>query len=254
MQQYVGQTNDPVEIRWRGHIASAKRFIKYRDQPDKIENIYHSLLYRTIAKYGIETFSIQVLEDGIYDQDLLDETEKQYIAELNTKHPHGLNLLSGGGSNSRHSEITIQIMRRKKQETALLNRNAILEDLPPLTTYKNDELGERILVNKHPLCKSRTFSVKTYGSIEAVKDAVKAFIAEIELTGIPYEPAKGGEDLNKYPGLNITPSGYRVNKVHKGTTYDKRFERKDRTNAQNKQAAIDWYISLLIRLNLPIPN
>lgn len=248
--QYIGQTNSSIQTRWSRHIACAKRMIKYRDQPDKIRNIYHSYLYRAMAKHGIETFHVQVIEDGIFYQDLLDAAEIQYISEFNTQAPNGLNLLSGGGSNTKQSNVTIQIMREKKQLQALNNRNTILDGLPALTTYKNDHLGERILINSHPLCKSKTFSVKTYGSITAVKEEVIKFLAELETTGIVYTPVKIGEDMRKYPGFIVTPKGFRVNKVYKCTTYDKRFERKDRTREENKQAATEWYFALLQRLNI----
>lgn len=244
-KQYIGQTNNTIQIRWSRHIASARRMIRYHNQPEKISNIYHSHLYRAMAKYGIHTFQIQLVEDGIFHQDILDMTEAQYIEEFNTRSPFGLNLLSGGGANSTHSTDTIQLMRNAKQATALDNRSKILDGLPALTTYKNDHLGERILINNHSLCKSKTFSVKTYGSIENVKLEVIKFLTELEQANVVHHRTKNGDDLLQYPGLIETPKGFRVNKVHKSITYDKRFERKTKTREENKQAAIEYYTLLL---------
>jgi group I intron endonuclease len=253
-KEYVGQTTQELHERWYDHTQAAKSYIaNINDNPDKIKHIRFSYLYRAMAKYGIENFTIEELESA--DNDLLDDLEIQYIEAFNTLVPNGYNLTTGG-SRFNHNEVTIERMKEQKRANIDNVRNEKLAGLPPLVTYRNHPTkGEQVLINQHPLCKHKTFSAYKYGSFENAKIALLEFIVELELNGVPHVPKKRGEDdIKKYKGLIATPEGYRVNKVHKGITYDKRFERKDRTKDENKAAAIQWYIDLLTRLNLPIPQ
>jgi len=54
-------------------------------------------LYAAIRKYGVEAFSVCVLEDGLALEQAC-EREIALIAELNTRSPHGYNLAIGGES------------------------------------------------------------------------------------------------------------------------------------------------------------
>lgn len=218
--------------------------IRHKDDLEKIRHIQFSYLYRAMAYYGLHHFKIEILEE--VDDDLLNRFEIFYIEALETQAPNGFNLTSGGDS-FKHAPETIELMKRRKQEFIDNIRNEKLRGLPAKTAYRNHETkGEQIVFNHHPLCKHKTFSSSTYGSFELAKAAAQEFIQNLEATGTTHiRPKNGDQDLLDKPGLISTPKGYRVNKVSKGITYDKRFERKDRTREENKAAAIIWYNNLL---------
>jgi hypothetical protein len=123
-------------------------------------------------------------------------------------------------------------------------RNPKLEGLPACVAYRVKNGYDEVHINNHPNCK--IFSSKKFGiaKLEAIK-----FITELEVTDTIHEKEKGGGDeLKAYIGLAKTQKGYHVNKVHKGKIYDKCFERKDRTDEENKQAAIVWFNELIKKL------
>lgn len=244
---YIGQTTKTIQQRWQQHIACGKSMIKNKDNMEKIRRIQFSYLYHAMAYYGIHNFMIEELEE--IDDDLLNDVEIQYIAELNTQCPNGFNL-SSGGLNFKHSQETIDLMKRRKHEFVDNVRNEKLQGLPAKTAYRNHKTkGEQILFNNHPLCKHKTFSTDKYGTFEKTKEAALQFYQELEQSGIPYvKPKNGDDDLKNKPGFIKTPKGYRVNKVQKGINFDKRFERKDRTDAENKAAALEWYNNLIADL------
>lgn len=78
---YVGKTTLTVEERLVRH----KRSSKYHD----------TLLYRAMRKYGTDVFIIEPLEELIID-DNLNQREKDWIVECNSKVPFGYNLTDGG--------------------------------------------------------------------------------------------------------------------------------------------------------------
>lgn len=81
-KSYIGQTRYTIEFRWRQHIHK------------KDDTYFH----RAIRKYGIENFSIEVLEECDYSR--LNEREIFYIAKYNT-FKEGYNLTIGGDGNRR---------------------------------------------------------------------------------------------------------------------------------------------------------
>lgn len=81
-KQYVGQTTYPLEVRWCGHLKSAKEDSQ-------------CLLYRSIRKYGTDKFTIEQI-DTAESQDELDEKEIHHVARLGA-YGSGYNLTVGGG-------------------------------------------------------------------------------------------------------------------------------------------------------------
>ena len=73
---YVGQTTRPVEERFRGH-KSGSLFID-----------------REIQKYGVENFSLEVIEE-CETQEQLREQEIFWMVELNSIYPNGYNINDG---------------------------------------------------------------------------------------------------------------------------------------------------------------
>ena len=95
-KMYIGQTRSHYlnkgKYRPFGHIG---RFKKHLNEASRI-NIKCSCKYlnSTINKYGASNFKCELLITC--DIDELDEYERKYICDLNTKYPNGYNLTNGG--------------------------------------------------------------------------------------------------------------------------------------------------------------
>lgn len=78
---YVGYTYD-IKMRWGAHLKAAN-------------NMDHKHLYHAMRHYGIENFSIEIIESNIKTQIEALERETYWIQELNTlsKNGKGYNLL-----------------------------------------------------------------------------------------------------------------------------------------------------------------
>lgn len=84
-KQYVGKTGNSIEQRFREHIADSKKR-RCEKRP----------LYRAMNKYGVEHFSIELLEEcSIEDSS---EREMYWIKTLNTYGHTGYNATLGGDS------------------------------------------------------------------------------------------------------------------------------------------------------------
>jgi hypothetical protein len=80
---YVGQTSGSV----------AKRLKAHKDKSMSTGTLY---LYNAIRKYGMENFSVQVVECPVKEQWCLDWLEKILIEDLDAMAPNGYNLKPGG--------------------------------------------------------------------------------------------------------------------------------------------------------------
>lgn len=83
-KKYVGQTVRSLEERWKDHCRA------------KDDNYFH----RAIHKYGVENFSLEVLDTAESGKEL-DEKEMFWIKKLNTLFPRGYNLKEGGNVSMR---------------------------------------------------------------------------------------------------------------------------------------------------------
>ena len=81
---YIGQSID-IQERWYQH--------KYKAF-DENEKGYNSAIHLAMRKYGVENFSIEIIEKCA--PELLDERERFWIQELNCVSPNGYNILEGG--------------------------------------------------------------------------------------------------------------------------------------------------------------
>lgn len=105
-KSYVGLSVD-IHARWKQHRSFAKTGRK-------------SAIYSAIAKYGVDAFEFEVLEECALD--CLEHRERFWIAKLNTT-VSGYNLTFGGESNKEVSNETKQKMslahlgRKQSQET-----------------------------------------------------------------------------------------------------------------------------------------
>lgn len=69
-------------------------------------------VHRAINKYGINNMKVEVLVKC--PEEDLDLHEEFFIRELNTLHPGGLNIRTGGATGGRHCESSRQKMRESK--------------------------------------------------------------------------------------------------------------------------------------------
>lgn len=84
---YIGQSIN-IMRRWWEHKARAFNCNN---------NCYNKPLYNAIRKYGIENFSIEILEECSEEQ--LNEKEYYYIQKNNTLVPNGYNILESSDKN-----------------------------------------------------------------------------------------------------------------------------------------------------------
>lgn len=167
-KQYIGQCVKYLKSgkehgyikRWKAHVSEARRFKNYS-----------RILDNAIRKYGEEKFTVELIwECKIED---LNSFESAFIEQYNTISPHGYNLTSGGGSNSRHSEETC---KRKSISLKGKNKGRIMakrlrkheEDnvLPKyIRKYRDSRGREGYRLSSHPTKKSKSF-ISKYESME----------------------------------------------------------------------------------------
>lgn len=97
---YVGQTKQPIEIRWEAHVYAA-----FRENDD---NRYY--LHRAINKYGLDKFKFEIIEE--VPNTKLDEREIYWIAHFHTyrydeEGNSGYNLTRGGKGNWKFEPETL---------------------------------------------------------------------------------------------------------------------------------------------------
>jgi hypothetical protein len=201
-KQYVGKTYKTIPERWYEHCQNAKLIIKAKSDPnfdinnEAYQKIKNSLIYKAMAKYGIDNFTIEEIDhidESVYVSfeaflDELNTDEIEHIKEFNTLTPNGYNLTSGGDGGSKHSKNSIDLMKKKKRENLNNTRHPVVQDMPAYVTYTNPETSkkdEAILIQKHPLINNKVFTVKKYGSLDNAKNACRKFIEEQEKLGVP---------------------------------------------------------------------
>ncbi len=79
---YIGQTTQTLKERFRKH----KQVVNYET--------CRTVLKKAFVKYGIDNFNIEIIEEC--DDTLLNEKEKFYIEQYNSKVPNGYNIREGG--------------------------------------------------------------------------------------------------------------------------------------------------------------
>lgn len=96
-KEYIGQTGRELDTRLLEHET--------REECWAIHN--------AIKKYGIENFKVEVLYEGPYDEEKLDEMEINFIKDRNTLSPNGYNIRTGGKA-GKHCEASREKMRLSK--------------------------------------------------------------------------------------------------------------------------------------------
>lgn len=220
---YIGLTTMSLAARWNKHRSAARKYKEYVDNPEgKKEPNGCTKLYKSMAKHGIDSFQISIVEE--VNDDILGNTEVMYIAAFDSVQ-NGYNLREGGG-NGRHSQETIEKIRIRTKEYLLKNLDKIrtfdiVKGMPPHCVRIVVKGSEGVAINNHPLCKKKCFTIRKYGSIDAAKDACREFLINLEAAGIFRERPKIGANLPK--GLRKIKDGYAVQKIHEKKLYYKSF-------------------------------
>ena len=106
---YIGQTRNNIKYRWENHQWKGKNIGKPdTDYP----------LYRAMNKYGLEHFSIEIVEQ--IEDEKLDEREIYWIKTLDCIAPKGYNCSTGGAGVSKYDKDLI-IETFKKNNCHLTN-------------------------------------------------------------------------------------------------------------------------------------
>ena len=87
---YVGYTNRDIVIRDKEHRSGRE----------------NNVLFKAFCKYGYDSFSLRILEDGIIPE-FLPEREKYWVAKFNAYHD-GYNLTEGGNGIYGHTDEAIK--------------------------------------------------------------------------------------------------------------------------------------------------
>lgn len=128
---YIGQTVYSFEVRYRSgkwwNLTSCKH-LKY-----------------AAKKYGIENFSVEILERDVSSVKLLDELERSYISKFNCMEPLGYNIASGGNSHhfySREHKITLSKIMRGTEFFQL--KNQVTGEIRKIENAKEFSIQEEV--------------------------------------------------------------------------------------------------------------
>lgn len=137
---YIGKTND-IKARWKKHIYIAKVGVKSNSRD-------YQYLHRSINKYGIENFVIEMIEELLTEEEAF-EREVFWIKELRSKNrKNGMNLTNGGEGLSGwipSEEFRLKMSKIVKSQNRKLSKEA-KEKLKSIHTGKvvSKETKEKI--------------------------------------------------------------------------------------------------------------
>ena len=114
-QVYIGQTTNPrgFKGRYRFKGNGVERMYKYYQHFKTRNNYYNEHLFRSIGKYGFNSFEVDEIHDTASSKEELNEKEKYYIEKYDS-FEHGYNNTYGGdsfpkGKNCKNSKSVCQI-------------------------------------------------------------------------------------------------------------------------------------------------
>jgi group I intron endonuclease len=204
---YIGKTKQKLKTRWKKHLTNA---FKARRK---------AYLYCAIRKYGVDSFTIECIHDNINDPDDLNNWEKHYIKELDSRnHDIGYNLTEGGdggfseeayrkaaevrrrnGVSEEHKEIlreaAINLWARRREEGWVFPEEAKIKISNSLKEkHKNDKEFHEKVVNQVKSLTRSGVEHNMWGKSHT--DEAKAKISAARM-GKSYEEILGVEKAEK---------------------------------------------------------
>lgn len=152
-KNYIGQAKN-LKDRLSAHYFTYKRGDNER-----------MILYKALVKYGIENFSVSILETiEQYDITVLDKLEIKYIKEYNSFGTSGYNQTKGGDGGVlgyKHTEETLKKMgeitkehyRKRHSDSSLWPRAKNWKTGEEFTACTMKELGQLIGITRDPILK-----------------------------------------------------------------------------------------------------
>lgn len=122
---YIGLSTK-VEERWKYHLS-----------PYNQERESHKTLYQAFAKYGVENFDFEILEECKIEE--LGAKEKYYIDKFDTYH-NGYNMTAGGEDNVGQSHPGHKLNQRDVEDIRIRYNN--LERRKEVYNLYKDRIGE----------------------------------------------------------------------------------------------------------------
>ena len=120
---YIGKTIRSLNTRWQEHIRDSRN--------------YNTPLYLAMRKYGLENFSIEIIQDDITSVEQLNSLEQYYIQLYNSaSHENGYNVALGGNGGRVTSKLT---------EEDINQIIKILSDSESLLSYS--EIGKKFNIS-----------------------------------------------------------------------------------------------------------
>lgn len=117
------------------------------------------LLNNAIKKYGKENFKKEIICECIPKEEL-DEKEKFWIKELNSKYPNGYNITGGGGDTYNNSSEEVKIRMRTKTIDTCLKISNTLKGKSTWNKGLTKEICESIRIGSEKNKKPRTIEEK----------------------------------------------------------------------------------------------
>ena len=131
---YIGQTINSIDKRLKKHLSQVN-----------CTNIC-SALYSAFKKYGKENFIIEIVINGEYSKEELNQLEMFYIKKFNSLSPNGYNLQSGGNSFMVVESVKKQISEKLKGRE-MTWKNKVSDGVKKL--WQNKEYREKQILQKH---------------------------------------------------------------------------------------------------------
>lgn len=217
-KQYIGQTKQTPNKRWKQHKALAN------SKKAKEDGAY-TVLIASIKKYGAENFKVEILLECANED--MNKYEIDYITKLNTRVPNGLNIKAGG-----EGEFKEFSQSRKMKVSKARKKN----DLPMYVIerrYKGILFGYRVC--NHPNGTDRDW-ISSNNTMEEKLQKALDYVKYLDSLDKPLKP----KENTKERGISIFKNGYRVRYADK----DKHFMSTKYTNEENYSRALS-YLNML---------
>lgn len=232
MPGYVGYTQNMLDVRVESHRQGFLCHVK---------GTYTNkcwALFDAIVEFGWENFEFEII-DYATSREEADMLETRYISELETLHPNGYNLTTGGHKGYKCCEASRQRKSVGCKAAIIANidhyrSNPLSMGLPPYAKYDPSMLA--FVVSNHALCKWKSFIIANYNSLEEARDACVEFYNEYPARGIEYHPPPREIE----PGIYQRENGWVVEKTVNGRRYKRRIKDLTKTQAELYQLALAY--------------